>query len=193
MKAVHYWPFVRELRRRPVVLSHKGSVIRMASPCHYVIMTFAITCTANGDKIITEKTSHFTKLNANGSLSCYELWLKVQQREKWLHRKMHKYMHKCMLYQLAVLWNYDSVSFYLVTPFDSNSLASGKCDSDFESIHFKLIVLKSSLATRYEIVLKWIPQNLTDYKSLLLQANVNPDLCRHMRHIWPQCVKKSQE
>ena len=49
-----------------------------------------------------------------------------------------------------------------------NSLVPGQCGSKFKSMIFKLIIKNSSLATHYEIVLRWIPQNLTDEKPSLV-------------------------
>ena len=47
-----------------------------------------------------------------------------------------------------------------------NSLAPGRCCSNFKSITLKLIIQKSTLG---EITLSWMPQNLTNKRSTLLQ------------------------
>ena len=73
-----------------------------------------------------------------------------------------------------------------------NSFAPGICVCNLYLVIFKLI-LQNSLATHCEIALKWMPQNLTNKKSTLVQvmvwcrqatsltwANVDPDLCHHM-------------
>ena len=46
---------------------------------------------------------------------------------------------------------------------NSNCSTSGRCDSDFETLFFILIKLQNSnLGIRYAMVLKWMPQNLTN-------------------------------
>ena len=44
------------------------------------------------------------------------------------------------------------------------------CDSNFKSILFKLILQIRSLGTTCEIALRWMPQNLTNEKSKLVQV-----------------------
>ena len=74
-----------------------------------------------------------------------------------------------------------------------NSWTPGRCGNIIQNLIFKLIIQKS---TRCEFSVRWIPQNLTNEKSKLVQvmawclqatshylrswANVEPDLCRHM-------------
>ena len=70
-----------------------------------------------------------------------------------------------------------------------NSLAPGRCNSNFKNIIFKLIMQNSNLGTRCKIAIRWMPQNLTNEKATLVQlmapccqawtimwANVDPDL-----------------
>ena len=53
---------------------------------------------------------------------------------------------------------------------DINSLASGRCGSNFEGIIFKLIIQNSRLDSHYKIALGWMPQNFTYEKSSLVQV-----------------------
>ena len=70
---------------------------------------------------------------------------------------------------------------------------SARCGSNFENIIFKLIMKHSSMSTRWWIVFRQMPQNLTIEKSILVQVmawwirqqaitltNYDPDVCRHM-------------
>ena len=50
-----------------------------------------------------------------------------------------------------------------------NSLTPERCGSDFENV-IKLIMGNTSLCTRSEIALRLMPQNLTNYKSTLVQV-----------------------
>ena len=50
-----------------------------------------------------------------------------------------------------------------------SSVVPKRCGSNFESIIFKLIRQNSNLSTRCEIPFRWIPQNLTNGKSTLVQ------------------------
>ena len=68
-----------------------------------------------------------------------------------------------------------------------NSLDLVRYGSYSKCIIFRRIIKNSSLSTRYQIDLKWMPQDLTDEKSTLVQvmvwcrqSNVNPDLRRHI-------------
>ena len=45
-----------------------------------------------------------------------------------------------------------------------NSLALGRCDSNFKTVIFKLIIQNRSLDTSCEIALRWMPQNFTNGK-----------------------------
>ena len=67
----------------------------------------------------------------------------------------------------------------------STSLAGGRCGSNFKSIILNVIKSFSSLVTYCEIVLMWIPQNLTIEKSTLVQVMVR---CRQdTSHCMTQC------
>ena len=68
-----------------------------------------------------------------------------------------------------------------------NSLAPGGCDRISKIIIFKLLIQNSSMGTCCEIALSWMPQNLTNEKSTLVQvmalchqANLDPNFCHHM-------------
>ena len=51
----------------------------------------------------------------------------------------------------------------------SNSLAPERCVSNFKSLNLKLIIDYNNLATQCIILPRWMPQNLTDEKSALVQ------------------------
>ena len=55
---------------------------------------------------------------------------------------------------------------------DFNSLVPGRCGSNFKDITFKLVIQNCSLCTRCEVALRWMPQNLTNEKSTLVQLMV---------------------
>ena len=73
-----------------------------------------------------------------------------------------------------------------------NSLAPGWCGSNLKSMIFKVVILNSTGSLgACEIAHRWMPQNLTNEKSTLVQvmswchqaitwANIDPDLCCHM-------------
>ena len=74
-----------------------------------------------------------------------------------------------------------------------NSLAPGRFKFNFRKVIFKLTWVNGSWAISHEIALRWMPLDLTDDKSTLVQvmawcrqaashtwANVDPDLCRQM-------------
>ena len=50
----------------------------------------------------------------------------------------------------------------------SDSLTPWRCGSNFESIIFLFIMQNSSFSTPSEIVLRWVPQKLTNQKSTLV-------------------------
>ena len=67
-----------------------------------------------------------------------------------------------------------------------NSLIPGRCDNNFENIIFKLNIQTSSLSTHSEIALRWIPQNLTNEKSTLVQvmACCLTAPCHYLNQCW---------
>ena len=66
-----------------------------------------------------------------------------------------------------------------------NSLALEKCDNNMKSIIFKLITQNDSLGTSWEIELSWVPQNLINEKSALVQ--VLAWCCQATSHYLSQC------
>ena len=62
----------------------------------------------------------------------------------------------------------------------------GKCGSNFKSISFKLIIQNSCR----EITVKWIPQNLTNEKSTLVQvmACCHQATSHYLSHCWPRSM-----
>ena len=74
-----------------------------------------------------------------------------------------------------------------------NSWASQRRESIFKSMIFKHMIWNSDLGTHCEIALRWMPQNLTNKKSTLVEvmawchrhqaitwANADRDICQHM-------------
>ena len=51
-----------------------------------------------------------------------------------------------------------------------NSLAPRRCGCYLKSVIFKLVSMINILSISYEIVLRWMPQDLTDDKSTLVQV-----------------------
>ena len=70
-----------------------------------------------------------------------------------------------------------------------NSLAPGRCGSNFKSMNFRLIIGKSRLGTSYEVALWWMPENLTDDKSKLVQLMAW--WCQATSHYLSQCWHRS--
>ena len=55
---------------------------------------------------------------------------------------------------------------------EDNSLALGRCGSNFKSIIVKLIIQNRSLGTQSEIILRGMPQTFTNEMSILAQPKV---------------------
>ena len=69
-----------------------------------------------------------------------------------------------------------------------NSLAPGKCGSNFNSMIFKLIIQNSSLGTYCDVTLMWMQLNLTNGKSTLAQVMA---WCRQaLSHYLGQCCPR---
>ena len=51
-----------------------------------------------------------------------------------------------------------------------NSLTPGTCGGNFKNIIFRLIIQNCSFDIHYEIVLWWMPQNLTNEKATLVKV-----------------------
>ena len=56
------------------------------------------------------------------------------------------------------------------TDIQPNSLAPGKCGNDFTRVFLKLILQSDILITSCEVGLRWVPQDLTDDQSTLVQV-----------------------
>ena len=65
----------------------------------------------------------------------------------------------------------------------------GWCGTMFYCILLKFIIQNSSLGTRYETALRWMPQNLSDEKSILVQ--VMAWCCQELSHYLSQCWPRS--
>ena len=71
--------------------------------------------------------------------------------------------------------------------FKINSLAPGRCGSNFESIIFKHIVQSSRLGSHHEIAPSWMTGNFTHEKSSLVQVTVwwHQATSHYLNHCWP--------
>ena len=80
------------------------------------------------------------------------------------------------------------MEYFVVSTRRVHSLAPGRFQFNFRCIIFKLTLVNGGWGISYEIALKWMPLDLTDDKSTLVQvrqqaitwANVDPDLCCQM-------------
>ena len=78
---------------------------------------------------------------------------------------------------------------YQQNQWEINSLAPGRCDNDFKSIIFKLIVQNKSLDTHCEIALRWMAQNLYNEKSASFKYWLG---CHQALAFYPMPVHLSQ-
>ena len=70
-----------------------------------------------------------------------------------------------------------------------NSLAPGKCQFNFRQVMFKLILVNGSWGISYEIALRWMPLDVADDKSTLVQVMA---WCRQATiHYLSQCWPRS--
>ena len=70
-----------------------------------------------------------------------------------------------------------------------NSLASGRCGSNFKDIIFELILWIDTFSATSKIVVRWMPQNSTNDKSTLVQVMT---WCRQATsHCLSQCWPRS--
>ena len=71
-----------------------------------------------------------------------------------------------------------------------NSLAPGRCGSNFRSTLFKLIIQNSGYGTYCYIALKWMPRNHTNKKSMLVQvmAWCHQATSHYMSQSWPSSM-----
>ena len=82
-------------------------------------------------------------------------------------------------------YNHESCAFIPPSLYTaSDSLAPGRCDSNFKSILLKLIIHKISWDTCYKIFLRWMPNSMIRSQQLRQQAITwhcfDNDLCHHM-------------
>ena len=105
----------------------------------------------------------------------------------------------CLTLEIGcVVLELDSSGYFLWT---HGSLAV-RCSRKYQNILFKLNVQKSSLGTRYENTLRWMPQNLTSEKIILALvmalcrqasnhylSSADPYLSRYMVSTRPHWVK----
>ena len=73
-----------------------------------------------------------------------------------------------------------------------DSLAPGRCCNNLKSMIFKLITQNSSLGTHCEISLTWMPQNLTNEKSTMVQVMVccHEATDHHLSQCWPRSLSR---
>ena len=76
------------------------------------------------------------------------------------------------------------------TDFEVNSLAPGKSGCDFKNSIFNLVSMTGICKTSYANILRWMPQDLTDGKSTLVQVMA---WCRqapshYLSHCWPRSM-----
>ena len=89
-------------------------------------------------------------------------------------------------------------------PSEINSLAPGRSKCDFKNVIFNLALLIGIFKSSYDKVLRWMPQDLTDDKSTLIQvmAWCRQATSHYLKQCWPrsptpcgvikpQCVKTS--
>ena len=71
-----------------------------------------------------------------------------------------------------------------------NSLAPGKSGCNFENVVFKLALLICIFKSFYDNVARWIPQDLTDNKSTLVQvmAWCHQATSHYLSQCWPRSV-----
>ena len=69
-----------------------------------------------------------------------------------------------------------------------NSLALGRSSGDFENVIFNLALLIDIFKSSYANVLRWMPQNLTDDKSTLVQvmAWCRQAASHYLNQCWPR-------
>ena len=80
--------------------------------------------------------------------------------------------HKCLKYQsLKYLWKFYSQN-YATSPRDQwvNSLALERSERDSKNVIFNLVLLIDIFRSSHDIALEWMPQDLTDDKSTLVQV-----------------------
>ena len=90
--------------------------------------------------------------------------------------------------------------------FHLNSLDPGRFQFNFREVIFKLILVNGGRGISYEIALRWMPQDLTDCKSTLVQVMVwrRPAPSHYLSQWWhrslplygitkPQWVKKTSQ
>ena len=67
------------------------------------------------------------------------------------------------------------------------NMSTGKYGSNFKSVIFKLIIQNSSMGFRCLIALRWMPQDLTDEKSTLVQviAWCHQATSHNLSQCWP--------
>ena len=83
-----------------------------------------------------------------------------------------------------------TIGYHEKYPRHVNSLAPRSYDSDFKSEIFKLIIQNNSLGTHCEFALRWMPHNLPNQSSTLIQvmAWCQQATSHYLSQCWPRCV-----
>ena len=102
------------------------------------------------------------------------------------------YIFICTTKSCSTVAHISTLSASLFTPGQSfnNSLAPGRCGSNFKSINLKLIIQNSSLGTPCKIALMWMSQNLNNEKYPLVQINAwcYQATRHHLSQWWPRTM-----
>ena len=118
------------------------------------------------------------------SLQEDESWLELRQPE-WAHLDMNT-RHRLTL---PALQQNDDESALDTPKHFINSLAPGRFQFNFRLVVFKLTLVNGGWCISYEIALRWMPLDLTDDKSTLVQ--VMAWCCQATSHYLSQCWPRS--
>ena len=98
-------------------------------------------------------------------------------------------MYAIIFYQENVFENVCKMMATLCQPQGVNSLAPGRFQFNFRKVIFKLNLVNGGWGISYKIALRWMPQDLTDDKSTLVQVMA---WCRQATsHYLSQCWPRS--
>ena len=112
---------------------------------------------------------------------------------------LHRFSHKWQLRKCE--WNFRVYKkpLFMKTPMKCKNLGDlricnyldpGRCGNNFNSMMVKLIIPDSSLGTRCETPLRWMPQNLSNEKSTLVQvmAWCHQATSHYLSQCWPRSM-----
>ena len=135
------------------------------------------------------------KVGTMTTLSCVNWYQQIYTREyaPWLFSTMNSKLWSLLSWTMNLIfimcyWFCHNCSWWNIC-WVINSLAPGRCGSNFKSMIFTLIIQGSSLGIHLEIDLKWMPKNLTIEESTLFQVMT---WCRQATsHFLSQCWPRS--